>query len=255
MKLMVVEDSELRFDLKGNLLNDSKDPLANSVINLVDENGTVIQSVKTDGNGSFSFVNLPADKNILFSLDETDPKMKSFTKLYITDAKGNVIKELTKINGSFKFTILPVDQNKIGVVYVDDPWLKVLQLKNETRKDSLTIVENIYYNYGEYKILPEAEKTLDKVINIMKNDPQLNIELSSHTDSRSSAEYNMKLSQQRAKAAVDYIVNKGISRSRISGKGYGESRLINRCADGVECSEEEHAKNRRTEFKILRKQG
>jgi outer membrane protein OmpA-like peptidoglycan-associated protein len=254
LKLMSVEDNELRFDLKGRLVADNKSPLANSVINIINEKGEILQSVKTDANGSFQFTNLPADKNILFALEESDTKLKSLNKIFLTDGKGNVIKEFTRVNGKFKFTILPADQNKLGVVYVDDPWLKVLQLKNETKRDSLTIVENVYYNYGEYKILPEAQKTLDKVINIMKNDAQLVIELSSHTDSRSSAEYNTRLSQQRAKAAVDYMISKGVSKDRISGKGYGESRLINKCADGVECTEEEHAKNRRTEFKILRKQ-
>lgn len=254
LKQMSVEDSELRFDLNGKLVADNKAPMANSIVNIVNEKGEVLQSVKTDANGAFQFTNLPAENSILFSIDETDTKLKAFNKLYLTDAKGNIIKEFTRVNGKFKFSVLPTDQNKLGVVYVDDPWLKVLQLKNEVKKDSLTIVENIYYNYGEYKILPEAEKTLDKVINIMKNDPQLVIELSSHTDSRSSAEYNMKLSQQRAKAAVDYMISKGVSKDRVSGKGYGESRLINKCADGVECTEEEHAKNRRTEFKISRKQ-
>jgi outer membrane protein OmpA-like peptidoglycan-associated protein len=62
--------------------------------------------------------------------------------------------------------------------------------------------------------------------------------------------YNLKLSQQRANAAVEYIVKKGIPKERISGKGYGESKLINKCADGVDCSEEEHSKNRRTEFNV-----
>lgn len=251
LQLMSVEDSELRFDLDGKLVADNKAPMANTVLHIVNEKGEVLQSVTTDASGSFRFTNLPADNTTLFTLDETDTKLKQFNKLYLTDSKGNIIKEFTRVNGRFKFSILPSEQNRIGVVYVDDPWLQVLQLKNEAKKDSLTIIENIYYNYGEYKILPEAEKTLDKVINIMKNDPQLVIELSSHTDSRSSAEYNMKLSQQRAKTAVDYIVAHGIGKDRISGRGYGESRLINRCADGVECSEEEHAKNRRTEFKIL----
>jgi outer membrane protein OmpA-like peptidoglycan-associated protein len=253
LQLMVVEDSELRFDMKGNLVGENKNPLANSVINIVDEKGNVLQTVRTDARGAFQFTNLPADQNILFSVDESDPKLKSYTKLYITDSKGNIIKEFTRSQGKFKFTILPSEQSNMGQVYVDDPWLKVLQLKTEAKKDSLTIVENIYYNYGEYKILPEAQKTLDKVINLMKNDPQLIIELYSHTDSRSSTDYNTKLSQQRAKAAVDYIVAGGVSRDRISGKGFGESKLINNCSDGVECSEEEHAKNRRTEFKILYK--
>jgi outer membrane protein OmpA-like peptidoglycan-associated protein len=254
LKLMTVEDSELRFDLKGNLVGENKNPLSNSVINIVNEKGDILQTVKTDAKGGFQFTNLPADQVIMFSIDENDPKLKSFNKLYITDAKGNVIREFSRSNGKFRFTILQSEQTKLGLVYVDDPWLKVLQLKNETKKDSITIVENIYYNYGEYKILPEAQKTLDKVINLMKNDPQLVIELFSHTDSRSSTDYNMRLSQQRAKAAVDYILSGGISKDRISGKGFGESKLINDCRDGVECTEEEHAKNRRTEFKILRKQ-
>ena len=94
---------------------------------------------------------------------------------------------------------------------------------------------------------------LDKLIYVMKNDPQLVVKLASHTDSRATAEFNQKLSEQRAQVAVDYIISQGITKDRISGKGYGESKLINKCADGVECTEEEHAKNRRIEFEISRK--
>ncbi len=253
LKLMTVEDSELRFDLKGNLVLENKSPLANSTVNLVNEKGEILQTTKTDANGSFQFTNLPADQNILFALDESDTKLKAHNKILLTNSKGVVVKEFLRTNGKFKFTILPADQNKLGVLYVDDPWLKVLLLKDQAKKDSLTIVENVYYNYGESKILPEAAKTLDKVINIMKNDPKLVIDMSAHTDSRSTQEFNLKLSDQRAKAAVDYILKGGITKDRISGKGYGESKLINKCADGVECTEEEHAKNRRTEFKILSK--
>lgn len=253
LKLMTVEDSELRFDLKGNLISENKAPLANSVVNLVNEKGEILQTTRTDANGSFQFSNLPADQTILFALDESDTKLKTYNKILLTNVKGVVVKEFTRSNGKFKFTILPADQAKLGALYVDDPWLKVLQLKDQAKKDSLTIVENVYYNYGESKILPEAAKTLDKVINIMKNDQLLVIEMSAHTDSRSTQEFNLKLSDQRAKAAVDYIVKGGINKDRISGKGYGESKLINKCADGVECTEEEHAKNRRTEFKILSK--
>jgi outer membrane protein OmpA-like peptidoglycan-associated protein len=253
LKLMTVEDSELRFDLKGNLVSENKTPLANSTVNLVNEKGEVLQTTKTDANGSFQFANLPADQNILFALDEGDTKLKSLNKILLTNSKGAVIKEFTRVNGKFRFTILPADHTKMGVLYVDDPWLKVLQLKDQAKKDSLTIVENVYYNYGESKILPEASKTLDKVINIMRNDPLLIIEMSSHTDSRSTQEFNLKLSEQRVKAAVDYILKGGIAKDRISGKGYGESNILNKCLDGVECSEDEHAKNRRTEFKILSK--
>ncbi|MDQ3048507.1 MAG: OmpA family protein [Bacteroidota bacterium] len=254
LKLMAVEDSELRIDLRGKLITETKAPLSNSVINLVNEKGEIIQSTKTDNGGNFLFTNLASDKNMLFALDEKDAKLKNFSKLYLTDEKGTIIKEFTKTNGSFKFTLLPSEQKKMGKMYVDDPWLKVLQLKNDSKKDSLTIVENIYYNYGDSKILPEAQKALDKVINLMKNDPQLVIELSSHTDARSTNDFNLKLSQQRAKAGVDYMLTRGVAKDRISGKGYGETRILNRCKDGVECTEDEHAKNRRTEFKIQRKQ-
>ncbi len=78
------------------------------------------------------------------------------------------------------------------------------------------------------------------------------MELSSHTDSRSAADYNLKLSQRRADAAKKYIVEKGIAQNRIVAVGYGETRLLNRCADGVECSEEEHQLNRRTEIKTIK---
>ena len=78
------------------------------------------------------------------------------------------------------------------------------------------------------------------------------VELSSHTDSRASAEYNETLSQKRAQAAVDYIIARGIASNRITAQGYGESQLVNNCSDDVKCSEAEHQKNRRTEFKVTR---
>ena len=80
----------------------------------------------------------------------------------------------------------------------------------------------------------------------------MSIELRSHTDSRATAEYNLGLSDQRAKAAAAYLVSKGINKERIIGKGYGKTMLINKCADGVPCTEAEHQANRRTDFKILK---
>ena len=88
----------------------------------------------------------------------------------------------------------------------------------------------------------------------MKETPELIIEAASHTDSRGPRAYNQKLSERRAKSTVDYIVSKGISRDRISAKGYGESQLINNCKDGVRCGIEKHKLNRRTEFVIVNKQ-
>lgn len=257
MGLLSVMDADLRFDMKGKLLGPDKAPLANSKINLVNEKGEVIQTVTTDETGAFVFNSLPADKNFMVMMDESDSKLAGMEKLLVADSKGNIVRELRAMGGKFRFSILPADDNRLGNVYVDDPWLKVLELKSQNqtvKKDSLIIIENIYYDYGKWDILPEAQKTLDKVIQVMKNDADISIEISSHTDSRSSSDFNLTLSQKRAKAAVDYIARAGITTKRLTGVGYGESRIINQCKDGTECSEEDHAKNRRTEFRIVRKQ-
>ncbi len=112
-------------------------------------------------------------------------------------------------------------------------------------------IENIYYDYDQSFIRKDAAKELEKVVTLLKTNPAISVELGSHTDSRGNNEYNLKLSAARAKAAVDYIVSKGIDSVRIKSKGYGESVLTNRCKDGVVCSEEEHQNNRRTELKIV----
>ena len=94
---------------------------------------------------------------------------------------------------------------------------------------------------------------MDKLVQVLIDNPTIVIELSSHTDCRASDAYNMKLSDKRAKSAANYIVKHGgISKDRITGKGYGETMLVNRCANGVKCSEAEHQENRRTEFKVLK---
>jgi outer membrane protein OmpA-like peptidoglycan-associated protein len=87
---------------------------------------------------------------------------------------------------------------------------------------------------------------------MMKKYPSLEIELGSHTDARGSDQYNEWLSQQRAQAAVDYIVKKGISHKRLEARGYGETQLTNHCENGVECDDATHEQNRRTEIKITR---
>lgn len=111
-------------------------------------------------------------------------------------------------------------------------------------------IDNIYYDFDKYNIRADARPELDKLVTIMKENP-INVELGSHTDSRGSFTYNDRLSQNRATSAVEYIISQGIDRSRITAKGYGEHQLVNKCADGVKCTEEEHQANRRTEFKTI----
>lgn len=110
-------------------------------------------------------------------------------------------------------------------------------------------VENIYYDLDKWFIREDAEPALDELVEVFKNYP-ISAELSSHTDCRASDEYNRELSQKRAEAAVRYIILQGVNPARITAKGYGETQLVNKCADGVDCTEEEHQANRRTEFKI-----
>ncbi|MCP3930516.1 MAG: OmpA family protein [Bacteroidetes bacterium] len=113
-------------------------------------------------------------------------------------------------------------------------------------------IENIYYDYNKADIKKEAARELDKLILLLKDNPVLVVELGSHTDSRGSDKYNLKLSQKRAESAVKYIIDYGgIDPTRIKAKGYGETQLVNKCLNGVKCSAEEHQKNRRTELKIV----
>ncbi|NOU58898.1 OmpA family protein [Marinifilum caeruleilacunae] len=109
----------------------------------------------------------------------------------------------------------------------------------------------IYYELGSARLTPDSKKTIDKILLPILNEKPVKIEIMAHTDSRGNDDYNMALSQQRANAVVNYLVTQGIERNRLTAKGYGETRLINRCANGVDCSEEEHQKNRRTEFRIV----
>lgn len=118
-------------------------------------------------------------------------------------------------------------------------------------KEEVVVLRNIYFDFDNAAIRPDAALELEKILAFLNSDPNLRIELSAHTDSRGSADYNIKLSQRRAEAAVEYLVARGISRNRLVAKGYGFTKLANHCAKGVECSEEEHEFNRRVEFFVI----
>lgn len=111
-------------------------------------------------------------------------------------------------------------------------------------------LENIFYDLNEATLRKESKTSLDRLAEFLLEN-NLKIELSAHTDSRGSRSYNKDLSQRRAQSCVDYLIEKGVSRYNIVAKGYGETRLVNECENGVECSEKQHQENRRTEVKIL----
>ena len=123
----------------------------------------------------------------------------------------------------------------------------------ESAKLDKTIqIDNIYYEYNASDIVGDAALELDKIIGVLADNPAIIMELGSHTDARGGDKYNMNLSQARAEKAVEYIIRKGnVNPTRIKAKGYGESKLTNNCWDGSKCSDAEHAKNRRTELRII----
>lgn len=109
----------------------------------------------------------------------------------------------------------------------------------------------IFYELASARLTPASKTVIDNTLLPILNSKNVRIEIMSHTDARGDDAYNMSLSQQRANSVVNYLVTKGISRNRLVAKGYGETRLVNRCSNGVQCSEADHRKNRRTEFRIL----
>lgn len=114
------------------------------------------------------------------------------------------------------------------------------------------VLENIYYDFDKWDIRPDAAIELDKLVRILKDNPTIEIEMGSHTDVRGNDQYNLVLSDKRAHAAVQYLISQGIDPSRLTYKGYGEKVLVNQCKNGVQCTEEEHQQNRRTEFKVTK---
>lgn len=244
-----VDDKELAMTLKGFIYDQNKKPLVKAKLSIFDKD-EVIRNCITDEKGAFEFKNLAADKDYLFSLDDDD-RLNYVSKIYIADSKGRLYKEMIRDkNNKFQYRILEVDKSALGEFSVDDPWLEVLKMRNSGNNAAITIIENVTYVSGGYKIDEAGQNILDKVISVLKSDKSLMIELSSHTDSQGSDSYNLALSQRRAKAAVDYLILNGITKNRLKAIGYGETRLLNKCDNNATCSDEEHAINRRTEFKI-----
>ncbi len=113
------------------------------------------------------------------------------------------------------------------------------------------VLRNIFFDLDKATLRPESTAELERLTKLMNDVPTLKIELGGHTDSRGSDSYNQELSQKRAKAVVDYLTSKGIAADRLKWAGYGETQLVNKCANGVQCTDEQHQENRRTEFKVL----
>jgi len=212
----------------GNSKKVPKYVLANAIIYLMNCKGDTLRSIVSDTAGAFEFELKP---DSCYYLAAKSDKYFSMTKSEWVPVtiKTVPLKDLTVGENEIK--------KKAEVILV--------------KKEEIIIVRNILYDYDKWNIRPDAAKELDVIVELMKGNPELKIELGSHTDERGSADYNRALAQKRAQAAVDYIVQHGIAADRIIAKGYGEDTPKIKGAK----TEEEHQQNRRTTFKVLNHYG
>ncbi|MBB6609504.1 OmpA family protein [Pontibacter sp. Tf4] len=197
----------------------------NQLVVLQNEKGQKIKETTSDAEGKFSFA---LDTASTYSLISEKAGFFTARQRITTTGKMPSQDQLTED--------------------VTDVRLTATLVLNEIVKEKPIVLENIFYDFDKANIRPDAAVELDKLVEILEDNPNISIELSSHTDARGSDIYNLDLSQRRAESAVEYIISKGISRSRITAKGYGETRPVVRNAK----TEQDHQRNRRTEFKVVR---
>lgn len=190
-----------------------------------------IATAKTDAAGKYS---IPLDPYQIYRVVYSKPQYADKT------VAVEALKPLQKKEISFEIT-------KEMEVVVDGEKVKIKDGDDIGHKLKLN---PIYFDLNGYNIRQSSKKELDKIVQLMKDRPNVHVKVNSYTDSRGRDEFNMKLSQNRAKSTVDYIVKSGIAQERISGEGFGETQLLNKCSNGVKCSEKEHELNRRSEFII-----
>lgn len=208
----------------------TKEPLRDANVKVVNMNTQVPVKAQTDENGKAMF-EVETGSNYRLEASKDIPNEPNVRYLAVSS------------------TVTTVGKQAPGMVYA------TLELE-KVKKGVAIKVENIYYDLDKWNIRPDAAKELDKLVKILLDNPTLEIELSSHTDCRATAEYNRQLSTKRAESAVKYIISRGVNKNRLVAAGYGESRLVNKCAcEGnvkSNCTDEQHQENRRTEFKILK---
>lgn len=241
-------------DISGKLLigDKKKAPLTEHSVYLVKENRDTINKTSTDNFGDFRFKQVDTTQNLSIRIAQNN-KTKGGPKVFLAKQNGELVSEFKKnASGNFEYRLLPVDVERLTELEEDEDITVKYKKFNATNKKDLVVTENIYYESAQYAILTEGEIVLDKVLAILNNFPLVKLEVISHTDALGDNASNLKLSQNRSNAVIDYLVAKGISRDRLKAVGKGEAEIRNRCLDGVECSDKEHEYNRRTEFKFMR---
>jgi outer membrane protein OmpA-like peptidoglycan-associated protein len=219
IKEIVIECKQL---LSG-IVKDEKTStvLEGATVSIFSDGMELIKNVKTGRDGKYSF-EVDCAKSYIVKSEKQDYLPKE-VKIAVPAQSGET--ELNIVQAKPESTI------KVGT-----------DLAKEFK------IEQIYFDLAKYNIREDAAIELDKIVKFMKEYPTAKIDVRTHTDCRASDKYNMTLSDNRAKSVIAYIVKSGVHASRLTGRGYGETRLVNKCDDGVKCSEAEHQKNRRSEF-------
>jgi len=225
---------------------DKKLPLVQQGVTLISNEKKVLQTTKTDNSGEFDFKKIDVDGKYEVVLDKND-KLPADASVSVAKPSGKIVQTLQKnADGQFAYEI-----SKLDFLEEDDSYFNLQYFMKSSDKD-ITITENIYYPPSSWELSEEAQNILYQVIVSLNQYPNLVLEISSHTDAVGNDDDNMQLSEKRVKTVVDYIISNKIDSKRVSGKGYGETKILNRCKNGVDCTEEEHKVNRRTEFKFIK---
>ncbi len=207
----------LVFTITGKTINNATNKvLAQAKVTIIGSDGST-QTVTSDATGSYKFT---IKKDVNYQLNAS--KYRFFGD--VGEATTYGLKESKDYTINFKLNPIPLKE---------------------------IVLKGILYDLAKADLREESIKTLDSLIKTLKDNPTFVIEIASHTDSRADSAYNNDLSQRRAQSVVNYLVSKEIERERLVPKGYGESRLLNDCKDGVECTEEQHQQNRRTSFSVI----
>lgn len=200
--------------------------IANAVVRMNSSCGGQEEFIQTDGNGNFNSCLPP-----------------NCTYTFIGEKSGFS-------SGTSNLGVSPGSSGLNTVINLS-PLAPAVVNTNPFPVGTVIVFEKIYYDFNKSAIRTGAARELDEAVRIMQSYPSINIQLISHTDSRGGNAYNQKLANSRAESAKRFMVSRGVAPSRISTLGMGENQLRNGCADGVNCSEEEHQYNRRTELKVV----
>ena len=192
--------------------------IANALVTISDSNGNILSSVATNVDGKVAF-DLQCNTEYLLKVSASNYENKSAT-------------------------ISKIEKGEVSIPVPLDPFEVIIT-------DTEVILKNVYFDFNKSNITSQGAAELDKLVKVMKDNPKMVIFVKSHTDSKGSASYNLKLSEQRAQSTVQFIISKGIESERISGKGFGNTEPKVAC--GTDCTEEQHSQNRRSEFAIIKK--